>query len=148
MAMTRFFTRKPVFQTHPSLSSVSQRHRSFKVNHPQLISIDLDSTAEGGAADIAAGIRNLEEALQSIIARRAAPDWLPFLPGYSYYVPPPTSNSQHGRFFEVLGQFSEGKNRRGSLLNREETMSFSRGVGWPSSAYFIEGKGFLICDLI
>jgi len=31
------------------------------------------------------GLRKLEDALHSIIVRQSAPDWLPFVPGSSYW---------------------------------------------------------------
>ena len=36
-------------------------------------------------------LTKLEDAIHRIIVRRSAPDWLPFLPGSSYWVPPPRS---------------------------------------------------------
>ncbi|KAF8758050.1 hypothetical protein HU200_010788 [Digitaria exilis] len=47
----------------------------------------------GGAGDSAReqaqmGMRRLEDAIHGVLVRRAAPDWLPFVPGASYWVPP------------------------------------------------------------
>ncbi|CAN6573777.1 unnamed protein product [Malus baccata var. baccata] len=72
----------------------------------------------------------LEDAIHRIIVRRSAPDWLPFLPGASYWVPPPRSRS-HG-----LAQLVD---KLANPLSEEETMSMTTVRGWPSSAYFIEG---------
>ncbi|GMI89885.1 hypothetical protein HRI_002657800 [Hibiscus trionum] len=74
-------------------------------------------------------IRKLEDAIHRIIVRRSAPDWLPFLPGSSYWVPPPTSQS-YG-----LTQLVE-------KLTPEDPISISTSTpvrGWPSSDYFIKG---------
>jgi len=98
----------------------------------QLIEVDLGDSA----ADISEsssemfGIKRLEDAIHGILVRRAAPDWLPFLPGSSYWVPPRKNN---GNLVELLGRLSN------SPMTQEESLSFTTSRGWPSSAYFIEG---------
>ncbi|KAB2599903.1 hypothetical protein D8674_010174 [Pyrus ussuriensis x Pyrus communis] len=59
----------------------------------------------------------------------SVPDWLPFLPGASYWVPSPRLRS-HG-----LAQLVD---KLAKPLSEEETMSMSTVRGWPSSAYFIK----------
>ncbi|CAN6571023.1 hypothetical protein ACFX13_025328 [Malus domestica] len=86
-----------------------------------------DSSADSPSDPL---LRKLEDAIHRIIVRRSAPDWLPFLPGASYWVPPPRSRS-HG-----LAQLVD---KLANPLSEEETMSMSTVRGWPSSAYFIEG---------
>ncbi|KAJ7962671.1 Serine/arginine repetitive matrix protein 2, putative isoform 2 [Quillaja saponaria] len=75
-------------------------------------------------------IRKLEDAIHRIIVRRSAPDWLPFLPGSSYWVPPPRSSSN------TLAQLLD---KLANPLTEEESMSVTTVRGWPSSAYFIQG---------
>ncbi|CAL9009441.1 unnamed protein product [Prunus brigantina] len=75
-------------------------------------------------------LRKLEDAIHRIMVRRSAPDWLPFLPGTSYWVPPPRSRSTG------LAQLVD---KLANPLTEEETMSMTTIRGWPSSAYFIEG---------
>ncbi|KAI4355907.1 hypothetical protein L6164_004634 [Bauhinia variegata] len=87
---------------------------------------DPDSTASN--ADPL--IRKLEDAIHRIIVRRSAPDWLPFLPGASYWVPPPGSASNG------LAQLLD---RLANPMTDEESMSVTTFRGWPSSAYFIQG---------
>ncbi|KAG2322835.1 hypothetical protein Bca4012_058303 [Brassica carinata] len=74
--------------------------------------------------------QKLEDAVHRIMVRRAAPDWLPFLPGASYWVPPRRSQS-HGiaKLVEKLA----------NPIGDEESISISSGRGWPSSDYFIKG---------
>ncbi|KAK6147438.1 hypothetical protein DH2020_018350 [Rehmannia glutinosa] len=130
------------------------RHRSNKTHHAQLVEVDLDSASsshpdspEAAAEVITVGIKKLEDAIHSIIVRRAAPDWLPFLPGYSYWVPPrATSMRNHSasNMIEVIGKLaSSGAMRNRSLhhemLSEDEQMSLTSAKGWPSSAVFIEG---------
>lgn len=75
-------------------------------------------------------VRKLEDAIHRIIVRRSAPDWLPFLPGTSYWVPPPrTRNYGLSMFVEKLA----------NPLTEEESMSMTTVRGWPSSSYFIQG---------
>ncbi|XP_062026265.1 uncharacterized protein LOC133742592 [Rosa rugosa] len=76
-------------------------------------------------------LRKLEDAIHRIIVRKSAPDWLPFVPGASYWVPPPRSRS-HG-----LAQLVE---KLANPLTEEESMSMTTVRGWPSSAYFIQGS--------
>ncbi|XP_004303817.1 PREDICTED: uncharacterized protein LOC101314195 [Fragaria vesca subsp. vesca] len=76
-------------------------------------------------------LRKLEDAIHRIIVRKSAPDWLPFAPGASYWVPPPRSRS-HG-----LAQLVE---KLANPLTEEESMSMTTVRGWPSSAYFIHGS--------
>ncbi|XP_073155908.1 uncharacterized protein [Henckelia pumila] len=131
------------------------RHRSNKTHHVQLIELDLEASSssqpdasEAAAEVITLGIKKLEDAIHSIMVRRAAPDWLPFLPGYSYWVPPrATAMRGHsaGSVIEALGNISpsgETKDLRGSvydMLSEDEQLSFSSAKGWPSSEFFIEG---------
>ncbi|CAN4112930.1 unnamed protein product [Withania somnifera] len=128
---------------------------------PQLIEIDLDSSSTGSDG----GIRKLEEVIHSVIVRRSAPDWLPFLPGSSYWVPPPQPyvkvgggiHSHRGgdfdpyRIIEVVGKMAAVKSHFGSsssslssssLLSEDETRSVARVRGWPSSSFFTGGTTF------
>ncbi|KAK4267712.1 hypothetical protein QN277_024456 [Acacia crassicarpa] len=75
-------------------------------------------------------IRKLEDAIHCIIVRRSAPDWLPFLPGSSYWVPPPRSASNG--LAQLLDQLA-------NPITEEESMSINTVRGWPSSSYFIQG---------
>ncbi|KAL0410278.1 UNVERIFIED_CONTAM: hypothetical protein Slati_3617500 [Sesamum latifolium] len=174
MAMSRFLSQSlPRASLRPPTALISHhRHRSNKTHQAQLIEVDLDAASssqpdstEASAEVITVGIKKLEEAIHSIIVRRAAPDWLPFLPGYSYWVPPrATSMRNHpaGSMIEVIGKLTASgttRNRRiqNDLLSEDEQMSLTSAKGWPSSAVFIEGNrvrrdsldccGFLFCIL-
>ncbi|XP_057778846.1 uncharacterized protein LOC130997526 [Salvia miltiorrhiza] len=131
------------------------RHRSSKPRHAQLIELDLDAASssqpdspEPAASDVVAfGIKKLEEAIHSLIVRRAAPDWLPFLPGHSYWVPPrsaSTRNHPTAGMIEALDKLTSSDPTRNhrlqhELLSEDEQMSLVSAKGWPSSTYFIEG---------
>ncbi|XP_044485700.1 uncharacterized protein LOC123211196 [Mangifera indica] len=75
-------------------------------------------------------LSKLEDAIHCIIVRRSAPDWLPFLPGSSYWVPPPKS-----QFYDVA-QLVE---KLANPLTPEQPMSTNNFRGWPSSDYFVKG---------
>ncbi|WCJ37141.1 hypothetical protein M5689_018296 [Euphorbia peplus] len=77
-------------------------------------------------------LRKLEDAIHRIIVRRAAPDWLPFIPGSSYWVPPPRSADGSNGIAHLIEKLA-------NPLTDEETLSTTTVRGWPSSDYFIKG---------
>ncbi|KAK1275300.1 hypothetical protein QJS04_geneDACA004098 [Acorus gramineus] len=122
----------------PSYRLTNVRNRSKR---PE-IHIEIDLGSEGanaaggggvGEGGVVMGIKQLEEAIYRIAAHKAAPDWLMFRPGSSYWVPPPKRRSMG--MVDLIGKLR-------NPLSEEETMSFTSVRGWPSAAYFIEG-GFL-----
>ncbi|RDX76850.1 hypothetical protein CR513_43114, partial [Mucuna pruriens] len=60
---------------------VCHRHRSSEATKSKWVDID--------------GVKLLEEHVHHIMVKKATPDWLPFLPGSSYWVPPPPSPFLH-----------------------------------------------------
>lgn len=129
----------------PSLSLLSRALSDSSFRKGQLVEIDLsDSDAEvttasaGEGSDSAeeeisanpGGMSRLDEAIHSIVAQRAAPDWLPFLPGSSYWVPPMKKGLSY-QVVEIMG----------GALSKEERLSYTTGRGWPSStSHFMEGQ--------
>ncbi|XP_042054733.1 uncharacterized protein LOC121799432 [Salvia splendens] len=107
------------------------RHRSTKPARAQLIEVDLDSDSPDPEA-VSLGVKRLQDAIHSIIVRRAAPYWLPFLPGHSYWVPPRAASSRY-----TLASISHPLQHQ--LLSEDEQMSLLSANGWPSSTYFIQG---------
>ncbi|KAL5222296.1 hypothetical protein ABZP36_027009 [Zizania latifolia] len=106
------------------------------------------SSAPGSPSVEVVGIRRLEEAIHGVMVRRAAPDWLPFVPGGSFWVPP--MRRPHG-LAEFVGRFtaSRAPDAEAGLayepevyapMTEEEALSLSTARGWPSAAYFVEGK--------
>ncbi|XP_076954292.1 uncharacterized protein LOC143628641 [Bidens hawaiensis] len=93
----------------------------------QLTQIDLDSDADVEVL----GIRKLEDAIHNIIVRQSAPDWLPFVPGSSYWVPPRAHRPESHDLFQALKRFT-------NPLTEDESMAVTSSRGWPSSAYFIQ----------
>ncbi|XP_017255530.1 uncharacterized protein LOC108225215 [Daucus carota subsp. sativus] len=76
-------------------------------------------------------VQRIEDAIHGIIVKRSAPDWLPFRPGYSYWVPP--RRDSYG-IAELVHTFSNN-------LTDDEVMSLTTSRGWPSSTVFSTGIG-------
>ncbi|KAL5974149.1 hypothetical protein ACLOJK_030812 [Asimina triloba] len=115
------------FPSIPAHSSrlLNLRNRSNRPEKTQLIELELDSDASESEV---LGLRRLEDAIHGIIIRRSAPDWLPFVPGSSYWVPP---RQRPLGVVELVGRLA-------NPLSEEETMSLTTVRGWPSAAYYIE----------
>ncbi|KAF7843124.1 uncharacterized protein G2W53_000029 [Senna tora] len=86
---------------------------------------DLDSSSNADPL-----IRKLEDAIHCIIVRRSAPDWLPFLPGASYWVPPASTPSNG--LTNLVHNLT-------NPITPDESMPLSDLRAWPSSSYFING---------
>lgn len=119
-------------QSPPLILLPHTRHRSFKA---QVIEIDLESssashTASGGDSEAdRLVIKKLEEIVQSIIVQKATPDWLPFMPGWSFWVPPPRRPNT------IVDWMSKLSNQ----LTEEEMLSLTTVRGWPCSSFLLEG---------
>ncbi|PIA43778.1 hypothetical protein AQUCO_01800081v1 [Aquilegia coerulea] len=101
---------------HRSRSNISEKGGNF-------LEIDLDPTS----TEEVIGMRRLEDAIHGIIVKRSAPDWLPFIPGSSYWVPP--RKRPYG-IVELIGKLA-------NPLTEEETLSLSSNRGFPCSDYFV-----------
>ncbi|KAF7154624.1 hypothetical protein RHSIM_Rhsim01G0117300 [Rhododendron simsii] len=144
-ALTRLSSTSPKFPNPTTLSYnppsplspriLTQRNRSNQSGKAQLLEVDLDSSSSsssdgasaGGEVEVM-GVRRLEDVIHGIIVRRSAPDWLPFVPGSSYWVPP---RRRAPGIVEFVGKLA-------NPLSEEESMSFATERGWPSTAYFID----------
>lgn len=161
MAMARIIAQSLIYQKSsvavPARALAHSRHRSGKAHAAQVIELDLESSAssssssaEGFDVDTVNGaIKKLDEVIHGIIVRRATPDWLPFLPGYSFWIPPPGHNHHFGTsggLVDVIGKLSgvsrNGQNRingnfSSDIMPEDDEMPHR---GWPSESYFIEGR--------
>uniref|UniRef100_A0A0E0LRM9 Uncharacterized protein n=1 Tax=Oryza punctata TaxID=4537 RepID=A0A0E0LRM9_ORYPU len=130
----------------------------------EVIEIDLAEDADADASTSSSGpasptsvevvgVRRLEEAIHGVMVRRAAPDWLPFVPGGSFWVPP--MRRPHGvaelvgRIAAAGGAAPDAEVVAGGFayepevyapMTEEEALSFSTARGWPSASYFVEGE--------
>ncbi|KAJ6372802.1 hypothetical protein OIU76_027181 [Salix suchowensis] len=134
--MAAKFLSKSLLQHHASLKSppliplyLHHRHLSSK---PQLIEINLSSPSlqsdGGNGSEDEEGflVKKLEEILHRVMLQKSTPDWLPFRPGSSFWVPPILSVN------DLIHKFS------GYKLSDEETLSLTTCRGWPSASYFIK----------
>ncbi|KAJ0253523.1 Uncharacterized protein HA466_0111970 [Hirschfeldia incana] len=85
-------------------------------------------------------IQKLEDAVHRIVVRRSAPDWLPFVPGSSYWVPPPGSGSQTHGIAQLVAKLAN------PLTDDEQSLSANSSRGWPSSDYFLKGVQPLLME--
>ncbi|KAG8388471.1 hypothetical protein BUALT_Bualt02G0129200 [Buddleja alternifolia] len=86
----------------------------------------IDSYVEAEAR----AVEKIEDAIHDIIIKRSKPDWLPFVPGASYWAPP--RRSSYG--------VAEIVNKLANALTEEEHMCLTTFQGWPSSAFYIDNN--------
>ncbi|KAL0643594.1 hypothetical protein Bca4012_041884 [Brassica carinata] len=133
----RFFLRRfnePALRTtSQSLVCFSRRPYSSK---PHVIEIDLDSSssATSKAEAEAAVLKKLNEFVRRIVVQNSTPDWLPFAPGSSFWVPPHQSTA---------AKIANLVDRVTNPLTEEEAFSLFSLSGSPRSSFFIPlGNGF------
>ncbi|KAL1218382.1 hypothetical protein V5N11_028090 [Cardamine amara subsp. amara] len=107
----------------PNIVCFSRRFSS----KPQLIEIDLDSASSKTEAE-AAILKKLNEFVRRIIVHNSTPDWLPFAPGSSFWVPPHQLTAT--KIANLVDKVT-------NPLTEEETLSLSSPFGWPCSSFFI-----------
>jgi len=92
-------------------------------------------------SDAAAVARRLEEAIDGAMARMAEPEWAPFRPGTSYFVPPRPAGAALGILALVSygGGFVESAAPRRELSADEARAVAAASRGHPCSTYFIDG---------
>ncbi|KAL9997509.1 hypothetical protein Hdeb2414_s0619g00925321 [Helianthus debilis subsp. tardiflorus] len=131
--MARFLSqtliRSTSFSSNSLKLSIHQPNRfSSRSGESQLIEVEVESD---GDVEVL-GLRKLEDVIHNIIVRQSAPDWLPFVPGSSYWVPPHRHRPQSDALLQVFKGLT-------IPLTEDESMSLSSSRGWPSSAYFFQG---------
>ncbi|XP_022890859.1 uncharacterized protein LOC111405810 isoform X2 [Olea europaea var. sylvestris] len=113
----------------PTLSSHLSATGKPKLIHRHLFSLaDSNSYIELSQVEAEASVvKKIEEAIHTIIIKRSRPDWLPFVPGASYWVPP--RRHSYG-VAEIVHQLS-------NPLTEEQLNSLITFQGWPSSAFYL-----------
>ncbi|GKV00323.1 hypothetical protein SLEP1_g13031 [Rubroshorea leprosula] len=96
----------------PLLPLSLRRHCSSK-REPIEMELDFSSPNE---------LKKMEETIQKLILHKATPDWLPFIPGASFWVPP-----SHGGSKKVVDLIDKISHR----LPKEEEPSITTDQGWP-----------------
>ncbi|XP_061361971.1 uncharacterized protein LOC133305746 [Gastrolobium bilobum] len=107
------------------LVTVPNRHRSSQPTKPKLVHVDLDGEYE-------VTLKLFDDLIQRILVKKATPDWLPFVPGSSFWVPPRASPSNVVDLVHKLTVSDQ--------LSDEESLSVATLRGWPSSNFFIKGN--------
>ncbi|KAL8458879.1 hypothetical protein ACS0TY_036398 [Phlomoides rotata] len=80
----------------------------------------------------AKAVEKIEDVIHTYIVKRSKPDWLPFVPGASYWVPPRRPSYGVAEFVNSLA----------NALTDEEHLSLTSFQGWPSSAFYIHNDTF------
>ncbi|CAO2841809.1 unnamed protein product [Amaranthus hypochondriacus] len=97
----------------------SLHHSRNFATKPRLVEVDLKSL------DAGTGTVDIEDAIHNIVALRLAPDWLVFVPGSSYWVPPKPP---------ALTTFVQ------NFSNSEDSLFVSSRRGSLSSSFFSQGS--------
>ncbi|CAI9767125.1 unnamed protein product [Fraxinus pennsylvanica] len=117
----------------PFSSSAITSHLSATIK-PKIIRRHLFSLADRNSyielsqlEEEARVVKKIEDAIHTIIVKRSRPDWLTFVPGASYWVPP--IRHSYG-VAEIVHQLS-------NPLTEEQFNSLTTFQGWPSSAFYL-----------
>ncbi|KAL6292537.1 hypothetical protein ACE6H2_000679 [Prunus campanulata] len=121
------------------LPSLTQAHRarSTRSGKGQLIEIDLDPSTSSSSSSSPASdseklmLKKLDDIVQTILVQRATPDWLPFVPGSSFWVPPRLAPL---KVTDLVGKLAD-------QLTDEESLAIATDRGWPCSQFFVHGSG-------
>ncbi|XP_073136242.1 uncharacterized protein [Henckelia pumila] len=105
------------FENHVRIRFVAQRFLSDRPQSKELSAAEAEARA----------VQRIEDAIHSIIIKRSKPDWLHFVPGASYWVPP--RRSSYG-IEQIVDKLS-------NTLTDEEYLSLTALHGWPSSSFYI-----------
>ncbi|KAG0448772.1 hypothetical protein HPP92_027674 [Vanilla planifolia] len=106
------------------------RMRSGLPEAGRVIEFDLGSGSDGvNVEPELLTLQKLEDAIQGFFIEKAAPGWLPFVSGASYWAPPEAWR---------LGKL-DIVDRPSISLTHEEELSRTTSHGWPSLPYFVDG---------
>ncbi|XP_004296488.1 PREDICTED: uncharacterized protein LOC101293475 [Fragaria vesca subsp. vesca] len=124
--MARFFTQSLQLRPHLAI-------RSFSTRSAQLFEIEINPSTSSSSSEgesEALMLKKLDDIVQRILVQKATPDWLPFVPGSSFWVPPRRSPLGVNGF---VGRLAD-------KLSDEESLSVATDRGWPCSDYLINGS--------
>ncbi|XP_062165499.1 uncharacterized protein LOC133872013 [Alnus glutinosa] len=132
--------RSPLFRPQ----YLTHAHRSFSSSSARLIEIDLDASSssssssssstsqsdEGDGDSESLLLKKLDDLIHRIMVQKSTPDWLPFVPGSSFWVPPRPGTS---KVLDLVGRLAD-------QLGHEEPLSLTSSRGWPCSSFFLHGN--------
>ncbi|KAM7476175.1 hypothetical protein LguiB_023418 [Lonicera macranthoides] len=139
----------PTTNTFPLASRLlTQRNQSsnsdtiFLLDDPNTIESEHEnsSSSSSSSRETLAAVQRIEDAIHRIVVIRSAPDWLPFRPGSSYWVPPRirSSSSSSSSSYGI----ADLMHRLSNSLTQEELMSLTTSRGWPSSSFYFNPDVF------
>ncbi|XP_020082770.1 uncharacterized protein LOC109706378 isoform X2 [Ananas comosus] len=111
----------------------SLRRRAYSPGRGRLA--EIDDAAAAAVAEGRAAAEDAAELVRSVIARRIAPWWLPFVPGSSFWVPLPPKVAVMRSLPPTVATMVKTP---ATTMNAEERLALNSSRGWPSSAYFVE----------
>ncbi|XP_023515837.1 uncharacterized protein LOC111779884 [Cucurbita pepo subsp. pepo] len=114
----------------PSSFVLGHRNRSTRSGKAKFIEIDLESSSFGADSEVLA-IRKLDDFVERIIVERSTPDWVPFVPGSSFWVPPRRTKPR--KVVDLFDKFVEP-------LSKEVSPSLANSRGWPCLDFFAKGS--------
>ncbi|PSR96242.1 Nuclear-interacting partner of ALK like [Actinidia chinensis var. chinensis] len=130
MCQTLIRIPQPALSANKSLSRSATRLVSFRAQSSRSSKsrrVDPNSVDSESEQREVLSVKKIEDAIHRIIVKRSTPDWLPFVPGSSYWVPPRRRSYGVAKLMEKLA----------NTLTEEEVMSLAISRGWPSSAFFV-----------
>lgn len=80
-------------------------------------------------AEYDVALKHFDDLIHRILVKKATPDWLPFVPGSSFWVPPRPSTSNVVDLVQKLTREDDNRPHDSPLLSTLR--------GWPSSNFFI-----------
>lgn len=118
-----------------NMSSGSSRKEGGRAGSGIVEFIEIN-VAEGSVLD--EEVKRLEDEIYAFMVRQAAPAWLPFRPGFSYWVPPRKSTPAAAASVNITNLIG----RIVHPMTEEESLSLTTARGWPSYVYYFEGISF------
>jgi len=119
--MAGFLWRAKTVGRIPSLA-VAMRRRSSKAGASQVVEVDM--------AEYDVALKHFDDLIHRILVKKATPDWLPFVPGSSFWVPPRPSPTN---VVDLVHKLTREDDRP------HDSPLLSTLRGWPSSNFFING---------
>ncbi|QCE13470.1 hypothetical protein DEO72_LG11g463 [Vigna unguiculata] len=117
--MAGFLWRAKTVGRIPSLA-VAMRRRSSKAGASQVVEVDM--------AEYDVALKHFDDLIHRILVKKATPDWLPFVPGSSFWVPPRPSPTN---VVDLVHKLTREDDRP------HDSPLLSTLRGWPSSNFFI-----------
>lgn len=108
--------------------SVPLRHRSSKAAAAGGHVVEVDM------AEYDVALKHFDDLIQRILVKKNTPDWLPFVPGSSFWVPPRPS---HSNVADLVHKLTYEDHRRHP---HDCSPLLSTLRGWPSVNFFIDGN--------